>query len=32
MGCEAMAGDDEAKVEEILGRVKSFLKAQGIAV
>lgn len=32
MGCEAMAGDDEAKVEEILGRVKAFLKAQGIAV
>lgn len=32
MGCEAMAGDDEAKVEEILGRVKAFLKVQGIAV
>jgi hypothetical protein len=32
MGCEAMAGDDEAKVEEILGRIKAFLKAQGIAV
>lgn len=32
MGCEAMKGDDEAKVEEILGRVKAFLKAQGIAV
>jgi hypothetical protein len=32
MGCEAMAGDDEAKIEEILDRVKKFLKAQGIAV
>lgn len=32
MGCEAMAGDDEAKIKEILDRVKKFLKAQGIAV
>ena len=32
MGCDAMAGDDEAKIEEILDRVKKFLKAQGVAL
>jgi hypothetical protein len=32
MGCEAMAGNDEAKVEEILGRIKKFLSLQGVAL
>lgn len=32
MGCEAMAGDDESYVEEILTRVKKFLKVQGVVV